>query len=219
MPHRPRFLREAMLRAIASGEWFPGISIPNANELATRFDVSVGAVRQALAALEGERVLASQPRTRRLHATVLFDRRFSGNAFVVSSDISGEDRARIRERLRLGLESDGRVYRIERLLLYQDRAFSFEQAAIPADLCPQLPKMRRAAESLTSLAECYGLTLGETKEHLSEGVVDKLCAIRLGISQGAPISILDRTVFEASGRALEWRRAFYSSLWGDVASL
>jgi len=91
--------------------------------------------------------------------------------------------------------------------LYQGRAFSFEQAVVPADLCPQLPKMRRAAESLTSLAACYGLRLGETKEHLCEGVADKLCAIRLGISRGAPISILDRIVFEASGRALEWRRA------------
>jgi GntR family transcriptional regulator len=208
--HNSFKVREAILRAIASGRWRSGAPIPSENELASEFKVSVELVRETLRQLEEERVLVSADQRRRRHrATDEVER--SGHAVVkhqvTLSDLS-EHVATQRERLHLGLSPKSKVYRIERVVSLRGRPFIFEQATVPADLCPGLLQKPREAEHIALLAKHYGLMLGVARERVSIGAANRLCATRLQIAAGKTIRILDRVVFDASGRALEWRRAY-----------
>jgi DNA-binding GntR family transcriptional regulator len=61
------FVRQAILRAIASGRWQPGAPIPDENELASEFGVTVGVIRETLQALEREVVLVRAARSSQRH--------------------------------------------------------------------------------------------------------------------------------------------------------
>lgn len=209
--HKTIFVRDAIFKAIASGRWRPGVPIPNENELAREFGVAVSVIRETLRALQRELVLVRADSIRQGHRGAEPKRQLPANAAVerqvVASHI-GEYVARADEHLRLELTPKSKVYRIERVLWHRGRPSSFEKATVPADLCPGLPQRQRAAERVTLLAQSYGLKLGEAKEHASTSVADEQCATKLGIGVGTPIIVLDRVIFEASGRALEWRMSY-----------
>jgi len=205
------FVREAIFRAIASGRWRPGVPIPNENELAKEFGVAVRVIRETLRALQRELVLVRADSVRQGHRATEPKRQPPGTAAVERQVVLahiGEYVARTQECLRLELAPKSKVYRIERVLWHRGRPSSFERVTVPADLCPGLPQRQCAAERVTLLARSYGLKLGEAKEHASTSVANEQCATKLGIGVGTLIRVLDRVIFEASGRALEWRLAY-----------
>src|SRR5215510_9620939 len=56
---RPLYLqvRDVLAARIAAGQWKPGVTIPNENDLARELGVSSGTMRKALEFMEGERLL------------------------------------------------------------------------------------------------------------------------------------------------------------------
>jgi DNA-binding GntR family transcriptional regulator len=60
--HKSFGVRTAILRAITSGKWRPGVPIPTEIEIAREFSVNVQLVRETLRRLEQEHVLTRQDR-------------------------------------------------------------------------------------------------------------------------------------------------------------
>jgi GntR family transcriptional regulator len=215
---RPLYLqlRDALLDRIAAGEWRPGATIPNENDLAQEFGVSPGTVRKALDLLESERVLTR----RQGRGTFVNDQGSSELAHRFSNIVTAnddrivacatpgpivEDSASPLDCARLRLGPEAKVYRIRRVLFHARHPLMVEDARVPADLFPGLPEQAEAAKSVALLAKQYGLLLGNAEERIAIGAADKVCADDLKLTAGSPILVLDRVVATVDGRAIEWR--------------
>jgi GntR family transcriptional regulator len=215
---RPLYLqlRDALAERIASGVWQPSAVMPNEGELAREFGVSPGTIRKALEILERERVL-----TRRQGRGTFVNDQGSEKLAIRFCNIVGtnhkpvattvklglviEGVANELECTRLGLSSQNRVYRIQRVHLRGDRPLMLEGASVPADLFPNLLERQDSAESLSLLAQRFGILLGKAEERISIGVAQESFAETLNVAVGAPVLVLDRVVVDLSGRPIEWR--------------
>lgn len=215
---RPLYLqlRDALAERIASGEWQPGALMPNEGELAREFGVSPGTIRKALEILERERVLTR----RQGRGTIVNDQgseklaiRFcnivgSNNKPVPTTVRLGpvtEGAANELECKRLGLSSQNKVYRIQRVHHCDDRPLMMEGASVPADLFPDLLERPDSAERLALLAQRYGILLAKAEERISVGLAQASFAKTLNVAPGSPVLVLDRVVVDLRGRPIEWR--------------
>jgi GntR family transcriptional regulator len=215
---RPLYLqlRDALAERIASGEWQPGAFMPNEGELAREFGVSPGTIRKALEILERERVLTR----RQGRGTIVNDQGSEKLAIrfcnVVGSNhkpvtttvrlgLVTEGAANELECTRLGLSSQNRVYRVQRIHLRGDRPLMMEGASLPADLFPNLLERQDSTERLALLAQRYGILLAKAEERISIGLAQASFAESLNVAVGSPVLVLDRVVVDLRGRPIEWR--------------
>ena len=109
---------------------------------------------------------------------------------------------------RLSLPPQQEVYRIQRVHHYGDGPLMLDVASLPVDLFPGLLERQQTAESVTLLAQGYGILLGRAKERVSVGVAHATHAQALQIAAGSSVLILDRVVVALTGRPVEWRLAY-----------
>jgi len=216
---RPLYLqvRDVLAERIASGEWKPGVAMPNEGDLASQFSVSPGTMRKALELLEAERVLTRRQgrgtfvkdptsEDRIVRHCNLRDPRGKAMRGDIRTLKFAEATADEFERSRLGLAWNGQVYRVTRARAHQDRTFMVEEVSLPTALFPGLPERNVTPLALPELAQAYGILLGKGEEHVSIAAASALASEVLKIAEASPVLHLDRVIMTRDGRPAEWRR-------------
>jgi GntR family transcriptional regulator len=217
---RPLYLqlRDALAERIASGEWKPGVTIPNEGDLAREFGVSAGTMRKALDLMEGDRLLTR----RQGRGTFVNDQasqelalRFCNVRLPTGERVADtvqaleitEGSANPVESRRLGLGNDDAVFRMTRVRLRKEQAYMAETVVLPAALFPGLPEDRTVSPRIIALCQKYGILLGKAEERVSLGSATPAVAKTLGIPAATSTLVLDRVVLALDGRPVEWRTA------------
>src|ERR1700752_2899789 len=172
-----RKVAEDIKAAIAAGGYAAGTRLPSESELAERYSVSRGTVRQAFAALRADGVIASRrgarrvviggPRVQSFGELLSFSRwaRAIGEGptgRVVSLD--GRP-ATDSEATRLGLPEGGFVYFLVRVRLLSGRPVMLERAAYPEKVGVLVAGLDLAADSIAERLEELGVVFTDA-EHV-----------------------------------------------------
>lgn len=202
---------------IADGSLEAGDRLPPEGDLAAAIGVSRMTLRQALAALE-RRELLSRRRGR------------AGGTFVsrprIECDLTGLPgfseqmrRAHVRAGARmiaarsiaapaavaaaLELPSGAEVHQIIRVRLADREPLALEDTYLPAQEFPGLLERRLSGSLYTLMRHSYGQAPHAAREWLEPVVADGAQADLLGTDTGAPLMLVTRTAYTATGLAVE----------------
>ena len=218
-----RQIRELITRSLESGEWKPGDIIPSESELAQRFGVSQGTVRKAIDEMAAENLLVRRQGKGTFVATHDDPRSFYRFLRLVSDDgtvthtvsdpFSCELQSATPEVAAvLGLQVGDQVVCVERLLRFNGEPVVFDQIYLVADLFAglSLEKLRGGERSLYSLFESdFGVRMINAEEHLRAVAADPYSAGLLGVAEGSPLLLVERTAYTYGNKPVEWRRGLY----------
>jgi GntR family transcriptional regulator len=202
--------------AIGSGAYPPGALLPSEAELAERYSVSRGTVRQAFAALRADGVIASRrgarrvviggPRVQSFGELLSFSRWARAIGEVPGGKVVSLDRrtASAAEASRLGLPDDSPVYALVRVRLLSGRPVMLERAVYPERVGILVAGLDLAVESITQRLEELGVVFTD-----AEHVIDAICATAedarwLGVRGGVPLLRERRFTTDRSGLPVEW---------------
>jgi GntR family transcriptional regulator len=209
-------LHDALTERVASGQWKPGTAIPNEGDLAREFRVSVGTMRKALDLMETEQLVTR----RQGRGTFVNDQtardlawRFCNIRTLNGSRVEGqfsvdkieETQANERERERLDLQENERVYRIRRLRMDGDRLLMVEDVSLPTALFLDVPDM---IPDIVALALQNGIVLGKAKERIRLEVAEPAVSKLLNVPDNSEVLVLDRVIHTLLGRPAEWRMGY-----------
>ncbi|KXB30818.1 GntR family transcriptional regulator [Dechloromonas denitrificans] len=218
-----RQIKDFLIRSLEVGEWGPGDAIPSEGELATRFSVSQGTVRKAIDEMAAENLLVRRQGKGTFVATHDDPRSFYRFLRLVSDDgtvthtvsdpFSCELQSATPEVASvLGLQVGDRVLCVERLLRFNGEPVVFDQIYLVADLFAglSLEKLRGGERSLYSLFESdFGVRMINAEEHLRAVAADPYSAGLLGVPEGSPLLLVERTAYTYGNKPVEWRRGLY----------
>jgi GntR family transcriptional regulator len=216
IPALYRKVAEDIKAAIAGGEYPPNTRLPSEAELAQRYGVSRGTVRQAFAALRADGVIASRRGARRV---VIGGPRvqsfgellsFSRWARAMGEDPSGRvvslDRrpATAAEAGRLGLPPDSALYYLVRVRLLSGRPVMIERACYPARVGALVAGLDLERGSITEGLEELGVVFADA-EHVIDAVAASAEDSRwLGVRAGSPLLRERRLTTDRSACPVEW---------------
>lgn len=202
--------------AIAAGTYPPGSLLPSEAELAERYAVSRGTVRQAFAALRADGVIASRrgarrvviggPRVQSFGELLSFSRWARAMGEVPSGRVVSLDRrtASGAEASRLGLPEDSVVYYLVRVRLLSGRPVMLERAVYPDRVGALVAGLDLAADSITERLEELGVVFTDA-EHVIDAVPASAEDSRwLGVRAGVPLLRERRFTTDRSGIPVEW---------------
>ena len=212
-------LRDWMASEIAQGVWSPDQALPSENQLAKQHSISVGTVRRAMQQLVDEGLLER----RRGSGTFLRRPAFDATLFRFFAMRDTDDRPSIpTSRLVtravitappaiarvLGAK---RVIRTERLRGLSDQPLLAEDIFVPFERFAGFESL--AETDLGPLLypvylERFGVFIARAVDDLSFGRADARTARHLGLAEGDPVAVIERTAFAVDGTAAEWRRAY-----------
>lgn len=218
-----RQIKDFLIRSLEAGEWGPGDAIPSEGELATRFSVSQGTVRKAIDEMAAENLLVRRQGKGTFVATHDDPRSFYRFLRLVSDDgtvthtVSDPFSCELQPAtpevaMVLGLSVGDQVLRVERLLRFNGEPVVFDQIYLVADLFfgLSLEKLREGERSLYSLFESdFGVRMINAEEHLRAVAADAYSAGLLGVTEGAPLLLVERTAYTYGNKPVEWRRGLY----------
>lgn len=209
-------VRDALAQRYAGAQARPGRVLPNEEDLAREYGVSVGTMRKALKTLTDEHVLSRRPG----RGTFVNDPS-SGDLAIRFSNIRSSDGQRVcgsvtratvamapaseAECRRLQLHSSAPVFRTQRVRHDKGRPFMVEDIVLPAALFPDLDKREDGSHRIVVLARDYGILLGKAMERLSIAAAAPDIASSLELAPGSPILVLDRVICTLDGQRAEWR--------------
>ena len=203
----------ALEKAIDRGRLSPGDRLPAERELAGRYGVSRMTLRQALGALEQRgRLVRSKGRY--------------GGTFVAEAKLELAGTSALSDQLRgLGLaagarvlaacerdagpdeaELGARVYAIERVRLANGEPVALERGAYSADAFPGMLDAALEGSLYDLIRERYAEVPVRARERLEPGLAGPYEAAALEIGPGAPVMLVQRTAYSASGRPVEHSR-------------
>lgn len=116
----------------------------------------------------------------------------------------------VAEALRIAPGSN--VLRVERLLSFNGEAVVLDQSYLVADLFSglTLEHLRGSERSLYSMFESdYGVRMIHAEERLRAVAADEYSAELLGVGQGEPLLLVERTAYTYGNKPVEWRRGLY----------
>lgn len=202
--------------AIADGEYPPNTRLPSEAELAQRYQVSRGTVRQAFAALRADGVIASRRGARRV---VIGGTRvqsfgellsFSRWARALGEEPSGrvvslERRpATQAEAERLALEPGAPVRYLVRVRLLSGRPVMVERACYPGHIGELVEGLDLESDSITERMEQLGVVFADA-EHVIDAVpASEQDARLLGVSPQVPLLRERRLTTDRSATPVEW---------------
>lgn len=210
-------LRDAILAAIASGDWAPDARIASERELCDRYGVSRTTARRAVADLVYEGVLVAvggkgtfvrggRPLRQELQPLVGFAQDLAEQGLDVHARVL--DLSRIEADATLAAALDLRpaspVVRLRRLRLSGDTALAIQTSCLPEHLCPGLLRLPFERRSLyTTLRDEYGLHLveGSTVIHAARATPEE--GRLLGLDDGGAVLRTTQTTRLASGEVIE----------------
>jgi GntR family transcriptional regulator len=208
---------------IAHGELAPGDRLPREQDLATVFGVSRMTLRQALAGLEQRGVVDRVPGR-------------SGGTFVVEPKIECDltgltgfteqlKRANLRAKARvvtaatcraprgvataLGLERDGLVHEIVRVRSVEDTPLALERSYFPAAVFQDFLSLDLTGSLYRLMDSAYGQAPRTASEYLEPLLPSSTEAELLGLPEGQPAMLIERTAFTAAGVPVEFARDLF----------
>ncbi|MCL4458490.1 MAG: GntR family transcriptional regulator [Chloroflexi bacterium] len=215
-------VREIIRQQIEKGDLLPGARLETEQELTTRFGVSRTTVRQAINDLvkdgllyrkRGKGTFIRQPRIEQeLSGLTGFVEDMVALGFQPTARVIGIETVPatkgVAEQLHLSLGDE--VVRIERVRLANGQPVSLDVTYIPPRLGRQIAEDDLTAHPIFSLLEDkYGILLGEADYCIEASAADKHTAEVLGVPVGAPILLIQRTVFAVDSSVLEYEELHY----------
>jgi GntR family transcriptional regulator len=195
-PSLYRKVADDVRAAIAAGGYAAGTRLPSESELAERYSVSRGTIRQAFAALRADGVIASRRGARRV---VLGGPRVQSFGELLS--FSRWARA-------LGEEPGGRVvaqiYHLTRVRLLSGRPVMVERGTYPDRVGVLVAGLDLTMDSITERLEELGIVFTDA-EHVMDAVAASAQDARLlGVSPRVPMLRERRLTTDPAGVPVEW---------------
>ena len=225
-PHSPIPLYaqvESILGAgIANGTFPPGSQLPNEDELIDAYAVSRTTIRQTIQNLmrrglveirRGKGTFVLQPKiTQELTELSGFveDMQSLGreaSARVIDKQIvhAGESVAR-----QLAITEGTPVVRIQRVRLADNAPLSFDETYLPREIGRRIIENDLETEPIFSLLEQkYDTPLVEAEYRLEAISADATVAGALGISEGSPIFLIERTSYTTDHSPVDYEKLYY----------
>jgi GntR family transcriptional regulator len=211
-----RKVADDMKEAIAAGGYAAGTRLPSESELAERYSVSRGTVRQAFAALRADGVIASRRGARRV---VIGAARvqsfgellsFSRWARAMGEEPGGKVVSLIRrpataiEAERLAIAPEALIYHLTRVRLLSGRPVMIERGTFPDRVGMLLADMDLEHGSVTERLEEHGIVFADA-EHVIDAIPASAEDARLfGVSPRVPLMRERRHTTDLAGLPLEW---------------
>ena len=212
-----------MAEAIARGDLQPGSRLPPERDLAERLRVSRMTLRQALDSLE-RRGLVVRMRGR-TGGTFVAEPKFEmdvGTLAGLTEQLrrqghragarvlrAREGPAGHRSAEALQLEPGAAVFEVIRLRLSNDEPLALERSLFPAKLLPGFLRGPLDGSLYEVLRDRYRLAPARALERLEPVVATAREGEALGVREGAPLLLVERTAFAASGVPLEYARDLF----------
>ena len=207
---------EDIKAAIAAGTYPANTKLPSESELAERYSVSRGTIRQAFAALRADGVIASRrgarrivvggPRLQSFGELLSFSRWARAMGEVPAGRVIALDRrpATAAEAERLALPADEHVWYLVRIRLLSERPVMVERATYPDEVGALVAEMDLTVDSITERLEELGVVFTDA-EHVIDAVPASAEDARwLGVRAGVPLLRERRFTTDRSGRPVEW---------------
>jgi len=215
-PSLYRKVAEDIKAAIAAGGYAAGTRLPSEAELAERYSVSRGTIRQAFAALRADGVIASRrgarrvviggPRVQSFGELLSFSRWARAIGEVPGGQVVALQRrpAKALEAERLALPPGAPIYHLTRVRLLSGRPVMIERGVYPDRVGVLVAGMDLEQESITERLEELGIVFAEA-EHVMDAVpASALDARLLGVSPRVPMLRERRLTTELAGVPVEW---------------
>jgi GntR family transcriptional regulator len=211
-----RKVADDITAAIEAGVFPPGALLPSEAELAERYTVSRGTVRQAFAALRADGVIASRrgarrvvvggPRVQSFGELLSFSRWARALGQVPTGRVISLERrpASATEAARLGLADGASVYFLTRVRLLADRPVMLERAVYPERVGVLVAGLDLTSESITQRLEELGVVFTDA-EHVIDAVPASAEDARwLGVRAGTALLRERRSTTDRGGQPVEW---------------
>ncbi len=215
-------LFEILRQDIASGRLKADQRVATEFELMKRFGVSRTTVRQTIARLCKEGLIAVrrgkgtfvgrgkiEPE---LSALTGFVEDMQALGLTASAKVLGVETVNAPDRVAQSLTvlRGEPVTKITRIRLAEAVPVSFEYSFLP------LPLGRRVAEENLEVSpifslfeEKYGIALGEALYRIEAARAPRAVALALGIERGAPVLAIERTTYDTTGQPVDFEQMFY----------
>jgi GntR family transcriptional regulator len=215
-PSLYRKVAEDIKAAIAAGAYPAGTRLPSESELAERYSVSRGTVRQAFAALRADGVIASRrgarrvvlggPRVQSFGELLSFSRWARALGEVPAGRVARLERrpAKPLEAEQLALPVGAPIYYLVRVRLLSGRPVMIERGAYPDRVGALVAGMDMEAGSITERLEELGIVFADA-EHVIDAVAASAEDARLlGVRPRVPMLRERRRTTDLSGVPVEW---------------
>lgn len=217
-------LRDRLAARIGRGEWKPDEALPSENVLAGETGLSVGTVRKAMQLLVDEGLLERRRgsgtylRTPSFNASLFrfFAVRVPGGEGTIPTSRILSRQIKPAPEPVITLFGDRQALHLERLRGGPDQVLMAEEIWLRRHHFPgleALPESEMGPLLYPLFLDRYGVFIARAVDEVSFSTADALIAERLGLEQGAPIAVIERTAYSADGRPVEWRIARGSALW------
>ncbi len=213
--------------AIAAGGYAAGTRLPSEHELAERYSVSRGTIRQAFAALRADGIIASRrgarrvvvggPRVQSFGELLSFSRWARAMGEVPGGRVVAMKRrpAKPAEADRLAIPSGGQVYHLTRVRLLSGHPVMIERGTYPDRVGVLVAGMDLETESITERLEELGVVFADA-EHVIDAVPATAEDARLlDVRPRVPMLRERRLTTDLAGVPVEWSDDRY--LGGAVA--
>ena len=225
--HGPLY-REVKRRLTASlrdAKWSQGQPLPSEAQLASRYRVSMGTVRKAIAELVAERVLVRYPGRGTFVANR--DRDYMLDAFFNIVDVMGRKefplvrlmsfraaQADHNAARHLGLRDGARVFRIENLLSLQGAPVILDRIQVLRAVMPDLNEADFRAREQTIFGlyqQLHGVTVTRLDEWIRAANADAETARALGLRQGVAVLAIERVAYTYDETPVEYRERYVNT--------
>jgi GntR family transcriptional regulator len=220
-PREPKYylVKRHLLDLI--GSLPPGSLVPTERILTLELGTSRTTVRRALSELVGEGRLVrrqgsgtyvAEPKISWPLRMTSFTEQAAEAGYTVTTKLLDAGRQRADEEVaaRLNLKVGASVFVIERLRLVNGAAMAVELSQLSAARFPGLvTKLKREPSLYRVLAEFYDSAPVEADETIETAAASPRKAELLDTDTGAPMLVLSRHSFDASGAPIEWVRSWY----------
>ncbi len=216
-------VRSALIARLTAGEWAPGAVLPGDSMLAAEMAVSPGTVRKAVESLVADGVLRRHqgkgtfvteqtPEQANFHFFRLVDGAGERVLPETGSEVIVTVAAGAKTARRLGVAEGEEIVLIDRVRAVAGRPAILETVEVAAALMPGLEAESPLPNALYPHYQArHGISVISTEDRLSAVAADAAAAKALGVTEGAPLLVVERIAHDLTGRAVEWRRSRFLS--------
>jgi GntR family transcriptional regulator len=214
-----RLVMRRLLGAIESGALPPGAALPNERELASRFGVSIGTLRQAVGELvaahillrrQGRGTFVARHNDERFLFQFFHVERADGLREVPELQTLAFERGRLDDEAAeaLAMRTGAPSILIDNVLRLQGRPVVLDRLTLPASLFKGLTEARLRARTSTIYRlyqDAFGITVTRALERARAVPADRQVARVLGVAPGTPMLQVRRTAVTFGDRPVEYR--------------
>lgn len=217
-----RQIKTLITESLVSGEWRPGELIPSEIELASRFSVSQGTVRKAIGELADQNLLVrqqgkgtfvashSEERSKFPYLRITPDRGALDDvaARLIDCRKVKLDAASGRK---LGLPAGASAFLITRVMSISAKKAIYEEIRLPAARFKGLSveTIEQHHCMLYSMYETeFDVRILHVEEQIKALAAERAAAGHLGVSEGAPLLVIERVAYTYAEKPVELRRSY-----------